>query len=499
VVVTEIDFTELGATTSLCGVCKRTVPAVIGRVGRADGAVVMRKRCPEHGAAEVPVAADADWYARTIGEAPRLAPPDPATAAPVRQGCPFDCGPCAGHEQTVALPIVPITSACNLDCPICYTHNKNEGAWHMSAGELEALLGHLRVAAPERRIINITGGEPTMHPDLAGLVGLCVREGIHRVTISTHGLRFLADEALLIELGRLGARIVLSFDALDGAGNRALLGGDFLAGKRRVLALLDKHGVATTLLPVIARGHNDQDLGRLVALALDTSCVRSLELHTLTFTGQGGKSFDRAARMTPDEVLSAVERQTEGRLRVDDFVPSPAAHPLCYQVTYLLQVGEGRWVPFPRFMRRADLRALLGRGLYLEPTIELEAALADVIDRLWTGEVACDDGDAVLAALRALADAVFAPSRSEEERLREAERRTKAIYLHAHMDEETFDVARVRQCPVGVREPDGRNIPSCSYNVLYRERDARFTSAPEAPLVTLGMGARASTGRFTQS
>ena len=54
------------------------------------------------------------------------------------------------------------------------------------------------------------------------------------------------------------------------------------------------------------------------------------------------------------------------------------------------------------------------------------------------------------------------------------------------MDEETFDVARVRQCPVGVREPDGRNIPSCSYNVLYRERDARFMSAPEAPLVVLG-------------
>ena len=328
-----------------------------------------------------------------------------------------------------------------------------------------------------------------MHPDFARLVALCVEEGIRRVTISTHGLRFLADEALVVELARLGARIVLSFDALDGAGNRALLGGDFLAGKRRVLALLDRHGVATTLLPVIARGHNDHDLGRLVALALDTSCVRSLELHTLTFTGQGGKTFDRAARMMPDEVLRALELQTDGQLRVDDFVPSPAAHPLCYQVTYLLRVGAGRWVPFPRFMRRLDLRALLGRGLYLEPTADLEATLGDVIDRLWTGEVACEDAESVLAALRELADAVFAPGRSEEERLLEAERRTKAIYLHAHMDEETFDVARVRQCPVGVRQPDGGNIPSCSYNVLYRERDARFMSVPEAPLVTLGAGA----------
>ena len=56
------------------------------------------------------------------------------------------------------------------------------------------------------------------------------------------------------------------------------------------------------------------------------------------------------------------------------------------------------------------------------------------------------------------------------------------------MDEETFDRDRIRQCCVGIREPDGTNIPSCAYNVLYRNRDARFTGAPAAPLITLGRG-----------
>ncbi len=132
---------------------------------------------------------------------------------------------------------------------------------------------------------------------------------------------------------------------------------------------------------------------------------------------------------------------------------------------------------------------MLGRALYLEPSAELESTLAQVIDALWTGEIACEEGDAVLTALRELSQVVFAADLSPGARLLEAERRTKAIYLHAHMDEETFDVARVRQCPVGVREPDGRNIPSCSYNVLYRGRDQRFTPAPDASLVTLGRGA----------
>ena len=182
------------ATTSLCAICKHSVPAQILREGER---VVMRKTCPRHGEAEVLVSPDADWYARTIAEAPLLTPPEPQR--PVAQGCPFDCGPCAAHEQSVVLPIVPITGACNLDCPICYTHNKNEGAWHMSEAELDGILGHLRRAAPDRRMINLTGGEPTLHPDFARLVARCVAEGIHRVTISTHGLRFLKEPWLLEE------------------------------------------------------------------------------------------------------------------------------------------------------------------------------------------------------------------------------------------------------------------------------------------------------------
>jgi hypothetical protein len=41
------------------------------------------------------------------------------------------------------------------------------------------------------------------------------------------------------------------------------------------------------------------------------------------------------------------------------------------------------------------------------------------------------------------------------------------------MDEETFDTDRIRRCCVGMPGPDGSNVPSCAYNVLYRERDAR--------------------------
>jgi tetraether lipid synthase len=474
----------LRTTTSLCEHCLRSVPAQI--IQRGDR-VVMTKRCAEHGDSEVVIAEDAAWYQRINAYAADARPP--ADARPVQHGCPFDCGPCTQHEQTAMLPIVPITSACNLDCPICYTHNRNHGAYHMSEAELRAILGHIARTDPARRIINLTGGEPTMHPDFGRLVELCHAEGIHRITISTHGLGLLKDEALVARLAALDARVILSFDSFRDETNQAMLGVTVTEAKLRVLALLERHGVSTTLLPVIARGHNDDELGAFVELALARDCVRSLELHTMTFTGQGGRSFDGASRYTADRVLADLERQTAGRLRRDDFVPSPAAHPTCYQVAYLLHIAPDRWLPFARFMTWDQQRAMLAGMLYLEPGPAAEATLQEVIDRVWAdGDV--EDGDLVLAALRGVIDSVFAPALAPEARLRASERWSKAIYLHAHMDETTFDTDRIRQCCVGIREPDGRNIPSCAYNVVYRNRDARFAEAPAPALVTLGRGRR---------
>ncbi len=446
----------------------------------------MRKRCPTHGSEEVVISSNAAWYDETMAQQPLLTAP--TADRPAKQGCPFDCGPCSKHEQQALLPIVPITSACNLDCPICYTHNRNSDAYHMSEPQLRAVLGHIRRTDPAQRIINLTGGEPTQHPDFERLVALCVEEKINRVTISTHGLRFLKDESLLERLAQLKARIVLSFDSFSPDTNVDMLGGNFFQAKMRVLALLEKYRIDTTLLPVLARGSNDHEVGAFVRLALEKDFIRSVELHTMTFTGQGGARFDRRGRYTTYDVLADLERQTEGALRIDDFVPSPSAHPLCYLVTYLLRLDDGRWMPFPRFMDKADLRALLTGTLYLEATPAVEQRLQDVITRLWSGEIACADSEAVLVTLRGLLDRMFAPGLTDEERTRIGELSSKAIYVHSHMDEETFDTDRIRQCCVGIREPDGSNIPSCAYNILYRNRDTRFSLAPAGPVATLGSG-----------
>lgn len=476
------DRERLSSTTSLCRVCKRSVDAELWRV--AD-AVVLTKRCPEHGEQEALVSSDYAWYAHVMAQPAHLEAPL-GDRRPIDQGCPYDCGACEAHEQRMHLPVVPITSACNLDCPICYTHNKNEGAYHMPPEELDAILGHLKRMHPDQRIINLTGGEPTQHPQLLEIVRRCRDAGVRRVTISTHGIGL--DDDLCAALAEVDARIILSFDSFDDDVNEAMLGGRFGEAKMATLDRLAAHDVTTTLLPVLARGQNDDEVARFVDLALEREHVQSVEFHPMTFTGQSGASFDRAARYTTIDALRDLERTSGGRLKVSDFVPSPVAHPLCYLVTYLLKLDDGRWLPFPRFMPDAELRGLLARGLYLEPDTEVEDRLKDVINRLWAGDIACDDADEVLDVLKRLTREMFAPDLTHEQRMRVAERSTKAIYVHTHMDEETFDTDRIRQCCVSMPSADGSTIPSCAYNILYRERDARFTPSPEPALVQLGTG-----------
>ena len=468
----------LHVTSSICKVCKNGIAAQV--VALSNGEVWMRKICSRHGPQQVMLSNNATWYEDTRNNYKAVKNPPADATKPVEHGCPFDCGPCTSHEQKIKLPVVTINSACNLDCPICYVHNKNEDAYNMSDDDFKKILKHLQEThGAELDILNLTGGEPTMHPRFLEFLQMARDAGSHRVTICTNGIMFAKDESVVKRIAEIGARVALSFDSFEAKADYEMQGAKLVKIKEKCLDNLEKYGVNTTLIPVMTKGVNDHEIGRIIELALKRTNIRHLEIHTITYTGQGGKSFKREGRTSMYEVLQQIEKTTNGLLNANDFVPSPCAHPLCYQITYLLVDPDGGPpVPFPRFMPKRELYDALHERLYLEPSPALEASLRSAIDRLWAEQT--DDSERILKMLKSLLTAMFPTDRqlTRQEQLRAGEMGVKAIYIHSHMDEETFDTERASQCCDSNNYPDGSSIPVCNYNVLYREKEPRFMTKP---------------------
>jgi uncharacterized radical SAM superfamily Fe-S cluster-containing enzyme len=126
-------------------------------------------------------------------------------------------------------------------------------------------------------------------------------------------------------------------------------------------------------------------------------------------------------------------------------------------------------------MPASELYAALSDRLYLEPSERLEESLRSAIDRLWLEE---DDPESArgLKLLRNLLDSMV--GRDPTAALRASEKLVKAVYVHSHMDEETFDTERAVDCCDSNCYADGTTVPVCNYNVLFRETESRFNVEP---------------------
>jgi uncharacterized radical SAM superfamily Fe-S cluster-containing enzyme len=464
-------YTYLGTVNGMCRECRALVPA---RVIEEGGSVYQERLCPACGPSRVRLADEVAWYQERIRQTVHCKPAS-LPGNPVRQGCPLDCGPCAFHANACRLPVFSVTNACNMDCPICFTYNRSDRQYHMTREELRRLLDPLIERAGPLDLINITGGEPTMHPDILSLLKECQRPEIGRVTMNTNGLRLAKDEDFCRALADLGVYVVLSFDTFRPETAVKIHGGNVIDRKLRALENLERFGIGTTLLNVMIRGLNEDEIGGVIDLAKSHRVVRSITIQTMTFTGQGGKNFKPHETMPLDAAARAIETATASAMRPAHFFPHAGAHPLCYSVAYYLKDG-GNHYSLTDVFTVAELRQMLGHGYLLQPDEHSQTLFQHAIDRLWA------DGDArgLLPVVRRLLDKMYppGPALTQAQRQMLAEESLLTVYLHSHMDEDTLDLARLVACPDQVPDPDGRLIPACAYNLFYRQKDPRFWVEP---------------------
>jgi len=462
----------LSLSQGMCRQCRRSVAV---RYVSDDQGVWLERLCPEHGRSRALVAETLPWYLDAL-QAPAAARP-PAFVLAERAGpCPQACGPCAFHGQACHLPVFSITNACDLRCPICFTYNRSDERYFMSPQEFGRHIDFVVRATGGVDLVNITGGEPTLHPQLTDLLRLAQRPEIGRVTVNSNGLTLARRPELAEQLAELGAYVILSLDTLDPATSVRLHGRDITEAKLQALDNLERAGVSTTLLMVLVGEVNEGELGPIMDLALGRPAVRSLTIQTMTYTGQGGGHFLPRKHIPVEGVERRIEEASAGRIARRHFQPLPTAHPLCYGVTYLLLDDAGRAHPLSELIDRRAIASHLAEGYLLQPSSALEQELRDGIDRLWSE----GEQPELLRALKQMLTDLYPPGRSltVHERQRRAEGRIKTIYVHAHMDEDTFEAGRAMRCPDQVPVHAERLVGACAYNLFYRMHDERFWVKP---------------------
>lgn len=456
----------LAAAASVCPGCGRLVDSA--RIIRG-GKVYLRKQCPEHGATEALVCGDADWFLKSLTYIkPGQIPLEHSTA--VSKGCPQDCGLCLDHEQHTCLPIVEITNHCDMRCPICLVENSHDR--HMTREEFARIIDGL--VAKEGRLdnVNISGGEPTLHPEFLELLDIASRPEISRVSVSSNGLRISRDMDLCREMARRNVYVSLQLDTLDNAKLKVLRGRDNLGDvKIRALENMEEAGVRHSIVCTVVQGVNDTEVGECVRLLLERDSVLSLMFQPAAFVGRGADfgPHNPLERITIPDVLRGIEKQTDGMLKTTDFTPMPCSHPSCFAITYLLKTDSG-YIPFPRFVaidRYVDL--ITNRGI-IHPDKRLEDTMRDTINQIWCSAGQIPDSQKVLLALKNAINMIYPDERpiGLTERIQVGEGLVKTIFVHQFMDRYTFDRERAKKCCNHYALPDGRLFPACVYNVFRR-------------------------------
>ncbi len=452
----DADYVFFELTRSICPECRRVIDAHI--LLRANK-VYLRKRCPEHGLFEGLVYGDAQAYT----SAARFNKPGTlplAYSTELQLGCPHDCGLCPDHQQHACLGIIEVNSACNMECPLCFA-NAGVG-FNLTLEEVEGILDHLVETEGNPEVVQFSGGEPSIHPQIIEMMKAAKKRHIRHVMLNTNGKRIADDDAFLHQLAELHPSIYFQFDGFEAETYRILRGEpNILPQKLRALDRLAEIGANVVLVPAVDRFVNLHEVGAIVSFGMKHPAVRGINFQPAFQSGRHGES-DPMQRLTIPDILKALEEQTNGTLMVSDFVPVPCCFPTCNSVTYVLNDGD-TVLPLTRILNVEDYLDYITNRAVPDLSEDIKAAL----EGLWSSSVvpgsdkaaqqfalscaACELPDGL--DLGAFAKNIF------------------MIMLQDFMDPWTFNQKNLMKCCKEILLPDGKQIPFCAYNnVGYREQ-----------------------------
>ena len=435
----------LKQTTSRCPICFQACPAEVWKTGKNLSVVELQRTCATHGLATSIISSDARFY--------WLAEGDPANAC-----CGGKCGSAGnGREGTLGsnaagspdgtfeklstcLALIEVVHSCNLACPTCYANSPTGAAGATLLYEpldgLKARIDGVIQRKGRIEILQLSGGEPTLHPQFFELLTWTMTHpGIDYVVLNTNGVRLARDAAFISELrtkfiyGKL--QLYLQFDGPGLAGQLSLRGADLRAMRLEALANCQSINLPVTLAMTVNEENLDQ-LWDTITLGLKYPQVRGVSFQPMFVSGRQSPVAQSRRLNTADIILGLLE-QSNAKLTVDDFTPLPCGDPNCATIGYLLKTSEGECRSMSEFIDYSTLQGFLQN--------KIRYKLEDLTQ--------CGCESEPLGKL--LHD------------LEINESQTFRIFIKPFMDAWSWDQDRIDRCCTHVIRPDGKLDSFCRY------------------------------------
>ena len=187
-----------------------------------------------------------------------------------------------------------VTDRCDLRCSYCipegFTRFEEPGHW-LNFDEIERLIGAFSRLGVSR--IRLTGGEPLLRRDIAGLAGrIAALPGIEDLSLSTNATQ-LEHHAHALKAAGV-TRLNVSLNSLQQARVEKINGRDVLAKVMAGLAVAQDVGFAPIKLNMVAlAGTNDDEIDEMVAFCMQRGFVlRLIEAMPMGDTGRNAEYLD---------------------------------------------------------------------------------------------------------------------------------------------------------------------------------------------------------------
>lgn len=441
----------LGQTTSLCETCLALVPA---KIIAEDANVYLLKRCRDHGVQKTLISDDVGYWK---SQQDWLKPGDRPLNVQTRtdHGCPYDCGLCPDHEQHSCLAILEVNEACNLSCPVCFAESSVKREAHRPMAEIERMLDILVESEGEPDLVQISGGEPTLHPQFFEILDAARRRPIRHLMINTNGLRIARELGFAEKLAAYAPRfeVYLQFDGLKRDALMELRGADLTKVRQAALEALERNNISTTLVVTLKKGVNDDEIPDIVRHALTWRCVRGVTFQPIQDAGRNDGFDPKRHRIVLTEVRRKIAEA--GVFALEDMIPLPC-NPDQICIGYGLRDGESVQ-PVTAMLPRELLVAAAPNTVTFEAYPELQRRVFDLLS-LSTAQT--DTSDKLASLLCCLPEAAVPQNLGYEHTFR--------VVISQFLDRFNFDLGTVKRSCVHFVEPDGRIIPFDTYNTFYR-------------------------------